>query len=56
MAGPRGSWTREQVDGEDECEQRGGDKHNREIRGREDLQSLCILGHESHKIITTAAA
>ena len=26
MAGPRGSWTKEQVDGGDECEQRGGDK------------------------------
>ena len=39
MAGPRGSWTKEQVDGGDECEQRGGDKHNIGRRVREDVQA-----------------
>ena len=33
MAGPRGSCTKEQVDEGDKCEQRGGDKHNREEEG-----------------------
>ena len=56
MAGACGSWTKEQVDGGDECEQRGGDKHNRERREREDVQSLTILGHESRYVITTAVA